>query len=162
MLKILEDHFLINLQIFFDGNIESTSGHLYGLGAPVAANANNFQDNVENSNSSWSGEQVRVTTLTPQPRVYQITEWTQHFDCILYLTLEKNFILCWRYWFSVAYLCSDKVRHINILVDSSGAKLDDKSRDRDVLPARQKFVKSPIWQLIDLLTPDYIDMSGIF
>ncbi|XP_045526663.1 CCR4-NOT transcription complex subunit 7-like isoform X3 [Pieris brassicae] len=35
-------------EIFFDGNIESTSGHLYGLGAPFSTNANNFQENGEN------------------------------------------------------------------------------------------------------------------
>ncbi|XP_049865635.1 CCR4-NOT transcription complex subunit 7-like isoform X2 [Pectinophora gossypiella] len=39
-------------EIFFDGNIESTSGHLYGLGTPFATNVNNFQDNGDNSNSS--------------------------------------------------------------------------------------------------------------
>ncbi|KOB73411.1 Ccr4-associated factor [Operophtera brumata] len=39
-------------KIFFDGNIESTSGHLYGLGAPFPTSANNFQENNENGNSS--------------------------------------------------------------------------------------------------------------
>ncbi|XP_014355608.2 CCR4-NOT transcription complex subunit 7 [Papilio machaon] len=39
-------------EIFFDGNIESTSGHLYGLGAPFATNANNFQDNGDNGSPS--------------------------------------------------------------------------------------------------------------
>lgn len=39
-------------QIFFDDNIESSSGHLYGLGAPFSVNVNNFQDNGENGNSS--------------------------------------------------------------------------------------------------------------
>ncbi|XP_041972925.1 CCR4-NOT transcription complex subunit 7-like isoform X2 [Aricia agestis] len=39
-------------EIFFDDNIESSSGHLYGLGAPFSVNANNFQDNGENGNSS--------------------------------------------------------------------------------------------------------------
>ncbi|KAI8440188.1 hypothetical protein MSG28_001578 [Choristoneura fumiferana] len=36
-------------EIFFDGNIESTSGHLYGLGAPFAPN--NFQDNGDAASS---------------------------------------------------------------------------------------------------------------
>lgn len=44
-----------DFQIFFDGNIESTSGHLYGLGTPFASNINIFQDNGEGSNSSWWG-----------------------------------------------------------------------------------------------------------
>lgn len=45
-------HKCLNFQIFFDGNIESTSGHLYGLGTPFASNINSFQDNGEGSNSS--------------------------------------------------------------------------------------------------------------
>ncbi|CAH0669034.1 unnamed protein product [Spodoptera exigua] len=40
------------LMIFFDDNIENSSGHLYGLGAPFSVNVNNFQDNGENGNSS--------------------------------------------------------------------------------------------------------------
>ncbi|KAH9639713.1 hypothetical protein HF086_014471 [Spodoptera exigua] len=39
-------------EIFFDDNIENSSGHLYGLGAPFSVNVNNFQDNGENGNSS--------------------------------------------------------------------------------------------------------------
>ncbi|XP_014366309.1 CCR4-NOT transcription complex subunit 7 isoform X1 [Papilio machaon] len=31
-------------EIFFDDNIENSSGHLYGLGAPFSATANNFPD----------------------------------------------------------------------------------------------------------------------
>ncbi|KAI5630991.1 CAF1 family ribonuclease domain-containing protein [Phthorimaea operculella] len=38
-------------EIFFDGNIESTRGHLYGLGAPFSTNVNG-QENGENGNSS--------------------------------------------------------------------------------------------------------------
>ncbi|XP_026491296.2 CCR4-NOT transcription complex subunit 7-like isoform X1 [Vanessa tameamea] len=38
-------------EIFFDGNIESTSGHLYGLGAPCSPNANSMQECIENGNS---------------------------------------------------------------------------------------------------------------
>lgn len=47
-------------QIFFDGNIESTSGHLYGLGAPFQTSANNFQDAIENGNSSWTDLYIRL------------------------------------------------------------------------------------------------------
>ncbi|CAG9090661.1 unnamed protein product [Plutella xylostella] len=39
-------------EIFFDDNIESSSGHLYGLGAPFPVAVNSFTDNGENGNSS--------------------------------------------------------------------------------------------------------------
>ncbi|KPJ09115.1 CCR4-NOT transcription complex subunit 7 [Papilio machaon] len=35
---------LFPFKIFFDDNIENSSGHLYGLGAPFSATANNFPD----------------------------------------------------------------------------------------------------------------------
>ncbi|XP_052738176.1 CCR4-NOT transcription complex subunit 7-like isoform X2 [Bicyclus anynana] len=38
-------------EIFFDGNIESTSGHLYGLGAQCSPNTTNTQDCIENGSS---------------------------------------------------------------------------------------------------------------